>query len=1141
MAIFTGRKRNAINSPRYLTLRHSRRAVRLKKRALGTLSEIEDTEEPNLLPGQEKINSYWVPGLLAGPVHRIKVRQDIESSRSTDTPIQLEAEQPFFVDAPRFSLPEGSVHSVYPPPGYVDDHRILPHVVLTDPHLPWERRMESAISKQEMAEQRNQIPWVALITFTQEELRLSTEELARIFAETSAQLPKPVKQTPTLAVNMTVGDIWKTLDITTAIKEDPLQPKMEKERADFIFAPADLFTSLFSPFDEKNERLDVENPDPKPYQYLSHVREINTSGMAVAGVEEIGIFSIVVGNRSGILDNLANTSVSVHLVSIEAIQTLAFPINTTYVALPSLYSWNYTVQPPGMLNIHEGFTNLGNTLNVLRPPDSIIDQFKPDPGVPERLAKRLEDGYSMVKYRTQTGEETVALYHGPLTPTVVKPWDDGDEDKYFRISSNSGVDLQILDKQLGIMDITYSSAWQLGKTLALGDQAFAAALNRLRTAIHVAAMKEAKVATVKETCSYAFRSRTDVLGSLSGMAKHLDDIHLADSQDTDNFAAGGPLRRWHRRQLRKAEIPSLSFSSPAIEEKYLNNAIHAAKSLGRAKNGEIYDETNDPVSVDWMAVLAWVVDRMFLVGVPAHYFIPDPSHLEPESLRFFHIDPNWIDALIDGALSLGNHMGDDKDRAAIKHALNAYITEKAPLQNNPPQIPAYGFLLRSDLVSMFPDLKVTTLPDDPIHPPERAPLLRHEIIADGVMLAFTDNQPGTDSWDGLMFTQPPHQQRFAVASELEPTTSEKESNVDILRQYTVDRNLDPDRHKILEVIEVKPEDSDNLFIWGSKPGLDDLHILRLPRFADRQLSVLQEKMPPEYFNDDTATSALFAMQLNDPTYQLIISLKTSHAQEVLAGLSNRGQSAPRTLKRLIPVKIDKYRLPDEHEDDNRVEPSESHAGIVPFSRDPLYQPAPHVFLSLAPHVRALPIETAPPIPRPLTSTSVPKLEVPAHPPIWNCALHSLGLGYVQLNDPNLPQDLIFAVAADRENIYSTYKLKEFSIKVPLGNIDDRALMETYTGPGANMLSNLRFNVLPSFLKDGTNSFLKLRLLPRSSKGWFPVDRIKEMGFLLCLAQVNYYENKNMIDIETSADYQDDIHNPYTKKFTVLFRRAGDSS
>ena len=52
-------------------------------------------------------------------------------------------------------------------------------------------------------------------------------------------------------------------------------------------------------------------------------------------------------------------------------------------------------------------------------------------------------------------------------------------------------------------------------------------------------------------------------------------------------------------------------------------------------------------------MLAWFANLAMLEGVPFNYLVPDERMLPPESIRFFHVDQDWIDALIDGAFSIG--------------------------------------------------------------------------------------------------------------------------------------------------------------------------------------------------------------------------------------------------------------------------------------------------------------------------------------------------------------------------------------------------------------------------------------------------------------------------------------------------------
>lgn len=1150
MAIFTRGKSKAINSPRHLTLRNARRSAALQKVARGILAADEAPEETHLGPGQEKLNSYWAPGLEAGEEHEIVATQIVEAPTG-ERPLRLISKQDFFVDAPQFSLPPGSVYSVYPPHGYPDDHRILPHVVLSDPHLPWERMGSPASEEGRQKDERNKVPWLALFTFTNEELKLADNALGG----------KSYKQTDTLAVNMIVGELRAIPNVANPITDD-MGLNVNDASGDFIFIKPELFKNMFSSFDDQNKRQDSGGPETTRYKYLSHVREINTTGMAVAGVEEIGIFSIVVGSRSGPLDNAAPVSVFVHLVSIEGVEGMGSFPTKDFVALCSLHSWTYTVMPPGMLNIHEAFDNIGKTLNVLRPPDTVIDSLGNGGKVEKRIAARLRDGYSMVKYRTQTGEQTVALYRGPLTPTVVEP-----SEAVAKACSNSGQDLQILDREVGIMDITYSSAWNLGRVLALGNQAFAAALFRLRAAIHTQAMKQLKISAIRLAGGQeSHRSRTDVLHDLKNTVEHLGNLQVGAPGDVSSpsFRAGPPQKRWQRPRLTQREYPSLHYNASGIKDDYLEEAIKAALDLAKATDGTVYDETNTPVSTDWMIVLAFVLDRMFLSGVPAHYLISDPTHVPPESLRFFYIDPSWVDAMIDGALSLANHSGEDRDRAAIKAAINTYLTHHPEHQPEyTPQIPRYGFYLRSDLVSMFPDIKVEI---DSVSSIGQAPLLRHEIVTDGVMMGLVDRQPGLPEFKSLVFTQPPHQQRFAVAWKL----TKNEIDIDVRKQYTISVSSEERQKDALKPgIVLKPTDPDNWFVWSKDAGsgTDDVRLLRLPYYAKQQLSLLRAWSDDEVkkghqrpFDDDTPNSALLAMQLTDPIYSLTVKLdgdqSASAAMASLAGDTSTSPKKPRTLTSTSPSSITPLVEPDEDkaEGGNKNTAANTTGDGNPsmtseLTRHEDFRVEPHVTqTNLGPHVRAIPLYSS----RLSSSPAAPGNEKadgkgnPASAPRYNCMVYSQANddNQVQTTGDNRRQDLIFSIHVE-ENQNSDYELAELDIRIALGPVDptDHRLLANYDGPGPRMLSNLRFNVLPAMDKRGGIDYLVLRILPRSVTKLVKITKVQDLSVLLCLAQVNKFtrdssrdDNITNVTLQTEATYRDEQEDMVKHdSFNVLLR------
>ena len=213
-------------------------------------------------------------------------------------------------------------------------------------------------------------------------------------------------------------------------------------------------------------------PDVSRYQWLAHVRNVNTRDMANAGLEDDGLFSVVHGHRTGPLDLTAPKPVIVHLVSLEGIEShLQLPLNKTksHVALISLYSWTYLCLPPDSVSFIDVMRDIGDQIKEnecwLRAPSSIIQPMLNKPvakatSTPQdflglQLAKRMQDGFVLQRYLLQTGEETVSIYRGPLTPTYVPPITD----QTWPYQSNFSSDYQILDRRLGIMDISYSAAW----------------------------------------------------------------------------------------------------------------------------------------------------------------------------------------------------------------------------------------------------------------------------------------------------------------------------------------------------------------------------------------------------------------------------------------------------------------------------------------------------------------------------------------------------------------------------------------------------------------------------------------------------------------------------------------------------------
>ncbi len=158
------------------------------------------------------------------------------------------------------------------------------------------------------------------------------------------------------------------------------------------------------------------------------------------------------------------------------------------------------------------------------------------------------------------------------------------------------------------------------------------------------------------------------------------------------------------------------------------------------------------------ALRSWLAQLRLLQNLPFAYLAPDSDLLPPESIRFFHLDRAWTDALVQGALSVGTVSS--ADRAELE-GLYRWIRdeideEERALRSRPeeppgpgPAGPITGFLLRSRAVSAYPGLHVRayradTVDDKEIVPesdPDRLRLLRLERLAPAVLLALFDGVP----------------------------------------------------------------------------------------------------------------------------------------------------------------------------------------------------------------------------------------------------------------------------------------------------------------------------------------------------------------------------------------------------------------
>lgn len=198
----------------------------------------------------------------------------------------------------------------------------------------------------------------------------------------------------------------------------------------------------------------------------------------------------------------------------------------------------------------------------------------------------------------------------------------------------------------------------------------------------------------------------------------------------------------------------------------------------------LFEELDDPTVRDRLAqqlpfppvVISFLGRLCLLHGVPLAYLLPDEKLLPPESLKFFFVDPQWIAALVDGALSVGRP--DDvrllqskamagnftKEMVAEARAVRGRAQEDAGrAATTPPAIPdeaepSYaftGFLLRSRILAGWPGLEVRAFAGQ-----QPLAMLRLERPATDLLLGLVDGQI-----ERLEITQPPEGLHFVPKSE----------------------------------------------------------------------------------------------------------------------------------------------------------------------------------------------------------------------------------------------------------------------------------------------------------------------------------------------------------------------------------------
>ncbi|MFD4394594.1 hypothetical protein [Kitasatospora sp. NPDC058478] len=581
-------------------------------------------------------------------------------------------QQPFDVRQLRFAIADTDVHACYPVPGAVGTYSQLL------PHITLDTPALPWFRRLKGAEEG--VPWIALLLFREGELPEDREAVGQVKVITVCDLLAGQDHNP--------GQ-------PPAIAPENVSDDEQELACRTIHVPAALFTTVC--------------PKPADMALLAHVREGGPPDATMGSdpePEEEDLNAVVVANRFPAVSGGQHVA---HLVSLDGFESY---LNggtppAQGLRMVSLHSWSFETQADSTISFGDIVQNLAAA------PEPLLRL--PLPGTatdPEALA-RLKGGATALPQRLESGERSFAFYRGPFTATKAQ---ELPKPAAPRLES-PGEALIYLEKY-GVYDTGYASAFSLGRALALADAPFRTKLMEFRAAARRAARR--------------LLAHPELAGTSARAAATLLSENLAHRGFDRLLTADGALMGALTRTGTQLAAAQRRAAAPSTRVAPLSSADLRSALAEPDVRGVLREAS----AIQLDPVRAWLDRLPLLEMVPFEHLVPDARMLPPESIRFFHVDPGWIRAAVDGALSVG-----------VGHALDADLNTLATGIQDAPEC---GVLIRSDLIPNWPKTIITAFRGDTVVEPMRRDVYGTDVLLllyPEVIDTFTLAEPP----QGLMF------------------------------------------------------------------------------------------------------------------------------------------------------------------------------------------------------------------------------------------------------------------------------------------------------------------------------------------------------------------------------------------------------
>lgn len=273
-------------------------------------------------------------------------------------------------------------------------------------------------------------------------------------------------------------------------------------------------------------------------------------------------------------------------------------------------------------------------------------------------------------------------------------------------------------------------------------------------------------------------------------------------------------------------------------------------------------------------VLEWLGRLLALYPLPFHYLVADERLIPEESLRFFYLDTLWLEALLDGVLSINIHCAAElKGSADAREDLHQQVSDlvrqyRLRLQGKQPdatpgpslwETPVTGFLLRSTLVSGWPGVEIEVY--DKPEESSQMEILRFDHLGGDLLLCLV-----LGKLHHVTFKEPREGIRFGIDDESAVTLRSWKTNIG--------QNLTTTSSKSYTVLSGTKEETQapqgerDSKLYGIKPRMEDI-TEEVPQDGGTSFRRPREKAPSGLLRGDAAAGVLDVAALFDNLKEIL--------------------------------------------------------------------------------------------------------------------------------------------------------------------------------------------------------------------------------------------------------------------------------